>query len=50
MTDGWQGAVTEVTLYNTADLGTTADKLMIPAGESVLTLVENADGTLTLSY
>ena len=50
MTDGWQGAVTEVTLYNASGLGVTADKLMIPAGESVLTLVENADGTLTLSY
>ncbi|MDD6989247.1 alpha-amylase family glycosyl hydrolase [Ruminococcus sp.] len=50
MTDDWQGAVTEVTLYNTKDLGTTANKLMVPAGESVLTLVENADGTLTLSY
>ena len=50
MTDGWQGNVTEVTLYNTEELDTTADKLMIPAGESVLTLVENEDGTLTLSY
>lgn len=50
MTDGWQGPVTEVTLYNASGLGVTADKLMIPAGESVLTLVENADGTLTLSY
>ena len=50
MTDDWQGAVTEVTLYNASGLGVTANKLMIPAGESVLTLVENADGTLTLSY
>lgn len=50
MTDDWQGAVTEVTLYNAKDLGVTANKLMVPAGESVLTLVENADGTLTLSY
>lgn len=50
MTDDWQGAVTEVTLYNAENLGVTANKLMIPAGESVFTLVENADGTLTLSY
>lgn len=50
MTDDWQGEVTEVTLYNASGLGVTANKLMVPAGESVLTLVENADGTLTLSY
>jgi hypothetical protein len=50
MTDGWQGSVTEVTLYSTSKLGTSANKLMVPAGEVVLTLVENSDGTLTLSY
>ncbi|MGN1138928.1 MAG: DUF4573 domain-containing protein, partial [Ruminococcus sp.] len=52
MTDDWQGEVTEVTLYNTStvDLGTTANKLMVPAGTVTFTLVENEDGTLTLSY
>ena len=50
MTDGWQGIVNEVTLYNTSVLGTDADKLMVPAGEVKFTLVVNADGTLTLSY
>ena len=50
MTDGWQGAVTSVTLYNTIDLDTTADKLMVPAGTVTLTLVVNDDGTMTLSY
>lgn len=50
MTDGWQGDVTETTLYNTLSLGTTADKLMVPAGEVEFTLVENGDDTLTLSY
>lgn len=51
MTDGWQGEVTEVTLYNTKDLGDTANKLMVPGGvEVTFTLAENADDTLTLSY
>ena len=50
MTDGWQGIVNEVTLYNTSTLGETADKLMVPAGEVNFTLVVNNDGTLTLSY
>ena len=51
MTDGWQGEVTSVTLYDTAKLDTTADKLMIPGGVTVtISLEENADGTLTLSY
>ena len=51
MTDGWQGEVTSVTLYDTAELGTTADKLMLPGGVTVtISLEENADGTLTLSY
>ena len=50
MTDGWKGAVTSVTLYNTVDLDTTADKLMVPAGTVTLTLVVNDDGTMTLSY
>lgn len=50
MTDDWQGEVSETTLYNTLNLGTTADKLMVPAGEVEFTLVENGDDTLTLSY
>ena len=50
MTDGWQGEVTEVTLYNTAGLGETANKLMVPAGEVKFTLTVNDDDTLTLSY
>ena len=50
MTDGWQGNVTSATLYNTSLLGEDADKLMVPAGTYTFTLVENADGTMTLSY
>ena len=51
MTDGWQGEVTSATLYDSATLGESANKLMVPANiEVVFTLVENADGTLTLSY
>ena len=50
MTDGWAGEVTEVTLYNAAGLGETADKLMVPAGEVKFTLTVNANDTLTLSY
>ena len=51
MTDGYQGQVTSVTLYNTSELGDDADKLYIPVGvEVTITLVENSDGTLTLSY
>ena len=51
MTDGWQDKATSVTLYNTANLGNTADKLFIPGGvEVVIELTENADGTLSLSY
>ena len=52
MTDGWQGTeVTSVVLKNTNELGTTADKLFVPANTKVtFTLVANADGTFTLSY
>ncbi len=50
MTDGFQQDVTEVTLYNVADLDETADKFMIPAGKVEFTLVDNGDDTLTLSY
>ncbi|MGN0509327.1 MAG: hypothetical protein ACI4GX_08825 [Ruminococcus sp.] len=50
MTDGWQGVVNEVTLYDTSTLGENANKLVVPAGEVNFTLVVNDDGTLTLSY
>ena len=50
MTDGWQGAVDSVTLYHTSLLGEDANKLMVPRGIATFTLVENEDGTLTLSY
>lgn len=51
MTDGWAGEVKTVTLHDTTTLGTTADKLMVPAGvELVFTLTINENGTLTLSY
>ena len=50
MTDGWQGFVSSVTLYNTAKL-TTADKLFVPGGTEVtFTLVDNGDDTYLLSY
>ena len=50
MTDGFEGKVNSVTLYNTSSLGEDADKLMVPAGTATFTLAENSDGTLTLSY
>ncbi|MEE0264605.1 MAG: hypothetical protein UD936_03165, partial [Acutalibacteraceae bacterium] len=55
MTDGWAGEVKEVTLYDSDTLDDTADKLMIPVTpgtetKATFTLVENEDGTLTLSY
>ncbi|MBQ3214604.1 MAG: hypothetical protein IJB11_00645, partial [Oscillospiraceae bacterium] len=50
MTDGWQGNVKSVILYNT-DIGITADKLFVPGGaELEFTLVDNGDDTFTLSY
>ena len=50
MTEGWQGFVSSVTLYNTAKL-TTADKLFVPGGTEVtFTLVDNGDDTYALSY
>lgn len=50
MTNGWQGQVTSVTLYNTKT-AFTADKLFVPGGVSVtFTLVCNSNDTLTLSY
>lgn len=51
MTDGWQGDVDSVRLLSTSITGETSDKLKIPAQVPViLTLTENGDGTLTLSY
>ena len=54
MTDGYQGAVSSVTMYNTAKhtlTGTKWDKLLIPGGdEVVITLLINSDNTVTLSY
>ncbi len=48
MTSGWQGNATSVTLTQKA---ANADKLMTPVNTEVeFTLVENADGSLTLSY
>ncbi len=51
MTDDWAGEVTEVVLYDTSLLSVTANKLMVPGGvDLTFTLVENEDGSLTLSY
>ena len=52
MTEGYQGeGINSVRLFNTEVLGTTADKLYVPKGREItFTLVENGDGTLTLSY
>lgn len=52
MTSGYQGeGINSVRLYNTEVLGTTADKLYVPKGREItFTLVDNGDGTLTLSY
>ncbi|MCH5299176.1 MAG: hypothetical protein J1E96_05360 [Ruminococcus sp.] len=52
MTNGWLGTdATSATLYNTSITGTNSNKLYVPAGVYVyFTLVENMDGSLTLSY
>ena len=52
MTDGYPGSnVTSAYLYNTTTPELQADKLHVPGGvELTFTLVENNDGTLTLSY
>ncbi len=50
MTDGWQGFVSSVTLYNTSCLAS-ADKLFVPGGTEVtFTLTDNGDDTYQLSY
>ncbi len=51
MTNGWQGEVNSATLYTTDITGENSNKLYVPGGvEVTFTLVENADGSLTLSY
>lgn len=52
MTNGWQGEdCTSAVLYSTELLKERADKLMVPKGREVtFTLVENDDGSYTLSY
>lgn len=51
MTNGWQGEVSSATLYSTTITGTSSDKLYVPGNVQVtFTLVENPDGSLTLSY
>ena len=51
MTDGWQGQVSSVTLYNTLNLGTDANKLFVPANTRVtFTLTPGENDTFTLSY
>ncbi|MBR3972118.1 MAG: hypothetical protein IKJ83_04485, partial [Ruminococcus sp.] len=52
MTDGYLGEeVTSAVLLNQTALGETADKMYIPGGhEVIITLVDNGNNTLTLSY
>lgn len=52
MTNGWLGTnTTSATLYNTSITGANSNKLYVPSGIKVrFTLVENMDGSLTLSY
>ena len=50
MTNGWQGNMTSVTLYNTKT-NITADKLFVPGGVKVgFVLIDNGDDTFQLSY
>ena len=53
-TNGYQGAVNTATLYDISKhqlTGTQWDKLLIPGGvEVTITMVKNADNTVTLSY
>ena len=52
MTNGYPGdTATSAVFYNNCTPGLQADKLKVPGGTEVtFTLVENPDGTLTLSY
>ena len=52
MTDGWQGYVDSVILYDESTVANkdTLDKLFVPAGTATFTLTDNGDGTFTLSY
>ncbi len=51
MTDGYHEDATEVELFDTKNLNGRGDKLFIPKGRDItFTLVENKDGSLTLSY
>ena len=51
MTDGYQGEVTSVTMYDSTTLGETADKLFAPGNvRLIFTIVRNDDGSITLSY
>ncbi len=51
MTNGWQGEVNSVKLYNTSITGSSSDKMYVPGNVQVtFTLTSNSDGSLTLSY
>ena len=50
MTNGWQGEVTSTALKPLEALTDTPNKLMVPAGNVEFTMVNNADGSITLSY
>ena len=51
MTDGWLGTTFDTAvLYDTTTLGKTANKLYVPAGTHTFKFIENADGSLTLTY
>ena len=52
MTNGYAGdSATSVTLYTTDITGSNSNKLRVPRGREItFTLVQNSDGSLTLSY
>ena len=49
MTDGWQGEVTSVTLYNSSSLSS-ADKLYVPGGVELTITITKSGDTVLLSY
>ncbi len=49
MTNGWAGEVRSVVMYDVSTIASGHDKLMLPAGAQNLYLVENADGSVTVS-